>query len=362
MSTNEHMTIPEHVATSLSLAPDVTSEELAAGAERMPFVMEVFGLSGEEFSVAVSKALTVTSNTEFSQSDRNVCSWRYMEMYNEGALEMRALQVPVDRQAAPPTAAAQLLVEAWLQNASLLDVEQSISPNTVIKCLKGDAKLLDFGSKFVRNWANVCSLMQGDAQPPLWIQNSQLIIEMGRLHSPNAEEKGVGYERLFLEATSEVKAKWRFLSLYRILEHGYISEIFKTLKTEFFRSPNESLERARKNVENEMQQFLALVKSATLDCHFDAICRRFDELKTSGNRFANAIQHSMDKGGKLPSSGRDASDKGVHVCYKIRCAIVHAGLAGPIFDAYDDASACVEGILCDCEAATLQFLGIRSEA
>jgi hypothetical protein len=85
----------------------------------------------------------------------------------------------------------------------------------------------------------------------------------------------------------------------------------------------------------------------------------FEKSKNSGNRFAAALEHSFQHSGQ-PKTIKGKGQKGVLICYKIRCAIVHAGASSPIFDAYPDGPACLEPLLPVCELAVLQFMGIAA--
>ena len=149
------------------------------------------------------------------------------------------------------------------------------------------------------------------------------------------------------------------MSLYRIFEHGYLSEVFETLKSAFFASPKDSLAAATLSLESELNQFLTLVQHTGLDNTFATLHDEFEKSRASGNRFAAALEHSFQQSGQLKSL-KTKWQKGVLICYKIRCAIVHAGVSSLIFDAYADGPACLEAVLPACESAVLQFMGISA--
>ena len=198
--------------------------------------------------------------------------------------------------------------------------------------------------------------MDGVKVPPVWFAKCQIVIaDQARVIS--SSNASLRFEELFLEAVSEVKTKWRFLSLYRALEHGYLSELFHVLEGQFFAAPRESVTAALAALDSELSQFITLAEGAAINAHFEAFCDEFESIKTAGNRFALAVDRSIDKSGQLKAlNGK--WQKGVLIFYKIRCAIVHAGMSSPIFDAYPDGTACLDRLLPISEAAVLDYLGL----
>ena len=157
----------------------------------------------------------------------------------------------------------------------------------------------------------------------------------------------------------EIKPKWRYLSLYRILEHGYLSEVFHTLMTEFFSTPKDSLKKASDAVGSEFTQFMALAETGSLETDFQVLLDEFEKAKALPNQFAIKVDRSIQQGRELAGFTSPANwRRGVLVCYKIRNAIVHAGLPSPIFEAFPDGSECLEALLPTLELLTLKFLGI----
>ena len=102
----------------------------------------------------------------------------------------------------------------------------------------------------------------------------------------------------------------------------------------------ESLAAAATSLDSELNQFLALVQTSTLEKHFESVHDAFENARISGNRFAAALEHSFKQTGQIKVA-KGKWQKGVLICYKIRCAIVHAGLTSPLFDAYADGPTCL---------------------
>ena len=100
----------------------------------------------------------------------------------------------------------------------------------------------------------------------------------------------------------------------------------------------------------------SLVEACHLETEFEIFCDDFEKATKALNRFAAAIEYAIDKTAldKAPKK----SKKGALLCYKIRCAIVHGGSSGPIFDSYDDANDLIDFVLPSLEYAVSKFLGI----
>ena len=266
-----------------------------------------------------------------------------------GLIEGWFISTPNNGAGLPPTEVGQALVKAWLQHPNIIS-DTDINSGILVQGIVPGITIPNLASQLAPIWASVCFLLEGVLVPPAWVTKNEMnILANARLTSTVATN--LKYEHLFLEATSESKTKWRFLSLYRILEHGYLDEIFQTLSLAFFSSPKQSLSNASKSVENEMNQFLALATKASLQNYFETLYDEFDYAKTGGNQFAVAVFASID-----PKVRK--WEKGVFVCYKIRCAIVHAGLSAPIFDAYSDGPELLEILLPTFESIALSFLGV----
>lgn len=349
------MQIPEHIQALLGTGAEVTEEELVDAAETRGFAETVFGLSGQEFLAAAKTALSARFLFDAHQASRPVREWKYLELSARGSLECIATLVPDATGVKPPTAAAQLLAATWFTEPAVVDNEQ-LGATVLARAFATAGSHGKFARRLVEEWEFVCPLVDGVNMPPAWFAKYQIgILDQARVIS--ASNQPLRFQELFLGAVSEVKTKWRFLSIYRVLEHGYLSELFHTLETQFFKAPKESVSAALTALDSELNQFIALANSAGIRGRFETFCDEFEAVKKSGNRFACAIDRSIDMSGQLRSSPVKWQ-KGVLVFYKIRCAIVHAGLASPMFDAYADGTECLDKLLPTSEAAMLDFLGL----
>lgn len=351
------MELPQHVQEALGIASQVTEEYLAAHEGAGRFAQTTFGLSGAEFASAAANA--TAGNTSFAvlTAKRVPLFWKYLEISRDGSVECAGVCTPAAAGGFPPTAASQVLAAAWIRDNTVLD-GGNVAPQHFVRSVKTGITVPAFSERFLSQWAEVCPLLESCAVPPIWISKNQIQV-MPDSRIQIGQVPGSRFQDLFIEAVSEVKTKWRYLSVYRIFEHAYLSDVLETLRASFFFSPKESLAVATTSLDSELNQFIALVQHAGLDNHFDSLHDEFEKSRASGNRFAAALEHSFEHLGQLRTVKRK-SQKGVLICYKIRCAIVHAGISSPIFDAFPDGPACLEAVLPVCESAVLQFLGISA--
>jgi hypothetical protein len=348
------MEIPAHVQAAIGIGSPATEDQLATAADAWPAAQTTFGLSGKEFTEAIVKAQTEGGSIVVSRPTRvNRSSWKYLELFNKGDLESWSLSTPNAGAVSPPTAVGQGLVKAWLLDPTIID--NGISPGLLVHGTARNASLANFTHLLAKEWVDICFFLEGLPTFPSWVGKSRIdIAPDARITNTTTSLK---YERLLLEAVSEFKAKWRFLSLYRILEHGYLLQVFQTLEADFFNLPEVSLDAALKLVKSELKQFVALAEKTPLQNEFKNFFDEFQKHKVAGNKLAHAIEHSIKQMNQQNQVNGDWQ-MGVLLCYKLRCSIVHSGLSAPIFDAYADGPALLEAVLPICESITLSFIGI----
>jgi hypothetical protein len=348
------MDIPAHVQTALGVAAQVSEEELAIAADATGFIQDVFGLTGQEFASSANLALSYGVQFYVIIPTRSSRAWRYLELLNLGIPECRAVCTPEASAEKPPTAAGQVLAAAWFINLPII-ADTAVKDRLVVSYYASTMPPT-FSSRLVHEWAEICPLFEGVLVQPVWLSNNQITIT-GDARIKLAHTPSLRFEELFLEAVSEVKTKWRFLSTYRVLEHGYLTEVFQKLQNGFFASPQENLSAALNSLESELKQFIALVEAVGIKSYFETFYDEFEKVKLKGNRFSAAIENSIMKSGQIKQV-QGKWQKGVLIYYKIRCAIVHAGVGSPIFDAYPDGKECLDELLPTCELLMLKFLGL----
>ena len=349
------MDIPQHIQSSLAIGSPVTPEQLEAAADAWPSLRIVLGLSGDEFKEAIINGFAAGFTYKLSPQSRPPQIWKYIEISSGVSIEGIAVLTPQSISSVPPTAVGQALVRAWFSDQGII-TNAAIPASMSILGLPASSSIGTFASDFVRIWAETIPFLEGAVASPSWISKSQIGIAANCRFTSN-QPGNVKYKALFLEAVSEIKLKWRTLALYRILEHGYLTEIYQTIEARFFESPEETLKSAVKLVGSEVSQFIALVDSAALRDDAKLIYDEYEKMRMAGNRFAIALDRSMSQSGQVQQASAPWQ-KGVLVFYKIRCAIVHAGLSAPIFDSYSDGDALLENLLPLCESLVLNFLGM----
>jgi hypothetical protein len=164
--------------------------------------------------------------------------------------------------------------------------------------------------------------------------------------------------RLVFEASSVTHPKWRFLSLYRILENAYLRNIKKALLDDFDRDATRSVDEAKKKLSSEINQLIDLMKSQQLDAQFIAFNDEFDRQLAAQNRYITAIDKNAETDGNY--GNRDVAIKAVVRFYKIRCSIAHAGSSSVIYEQLYDANSGTIALLSAVEAIILKSLNITA--
>jgi hypothetical protein len=279
-------------------------------------------------------------------------------MYLELALSKAAhygLCAPEEGIGMPPTAGGRLLAAAWIRDESVIE-NGAVAAGVCVKASTGVVEAEGIGERCIEEWIRGAPLMEGLGAPPQWVSKNDLrTVPDARLLEESAG--GARVRHVFVELMSETKAKWRYLSLYRVFECGYLATILDSFNERFFESPMASVGEARVALESELTQFLALVTNAGLEAHFGRLHDAFESARGHGNKFAVALDRALRRV-KQPEGVSSKEQKGVWLCYRIRCAIVHAGIETIVFDAFPDAAVCVEALLPACEAAVLEYVGV----
>lgn len=164
-------------------------------------------------------------------------------------------------------------------------------------------------------------------------------------------------KNLLAEALQEANPKWRFLSLYRILENSYLSSILQKINASFFDDPKRTIDQAAESIKNEIQQFLELAANHRLETLFDGFQDAFDALIANNKTLAIGLERSAANSVRQHSA-KEKWQRGVIHCYKIRCAIAHAGGSGTFVERYVDWRNALEKLLPHLERLALTSLRI----
>ena len=162
--------------------------------------------------------------------------------------------------------------------------------------------------------------------------------------------------RLVFEAASVSHPKWRFLSLYRILENAYLRNIREALLDDFEKDASKAVEEAKKKLSSEVNQLINLMKSQQLDAQFLAFNVEFESQLAQHNRYVTALDKNAETDANY--GNKDAAVKAVVRFYKMRCSIAHAGTSSVIYEQLPDANAATIALLPAVEAIAYGSLNI----
>lgn len=294
------------------------------------------------------------SLVEVTVCPAEIPEWRYRTIEFNGSTCARVVEIPSARTpgSLPPTDAEVLLVQAWLTTDKLTNAEHLLRNNVVVfEWLPGVPE----AAKAVTRAISGVSAISGPATTTRSWSNAGLVALNANSRLLDHKD-GEFLRRLFVESATETAPRWRFLSLYRILEHGYLENVFNELSHRFFTEPNDALEAATNSLKSELSQFIKLADKHGLKTYFEEISRINDSLVASGNQFAILVEREAKKKGSFPESYK----RGVAVCYQIRCSIVHAGTHSVVFDKSPGAEAALTAQLTEIEKAAAKFLGIQT--
>lgn len=164
--------------------------------------------------------------------------------------------------------------------------------------------------------------------------------------------------RLCFEAVLTNHPKWRFLSLYRLLEHAYLANIRRVLLDDFEKDAGRAVDEAKRKLESEVNQLVDLMIEAGLESEFIVFNQEFERLHKEGNQYTIAL----DRGARADPIYRqpDVTRKAVLRFYKVRCSIAHGGTSSVIYEQLPDAGEAMMALLPSVEAIALKSLAVRS--
>ena len=274
---------------------------------------------------------------------------RYCEVYLDGN-EWFSLSVfsEIELSLSPPGKIEEEILARWIADDkfSLQDWNTKLKGNALLKWastppVAGTARFA-FAYELI---SAICEAAVDERVSPLFKAS---IVEI----TENNIQQQQSSIQLLGGALTEKNPKWRFLSLYRILENGYLGELLKKINTDFFYDPDRTLTEAQKSLKSEVAQFNEYVKSKNLESQFEDFSVRFDELIGKQDHFTHAIKRNID--GTTDSNWK----AGMIRAYKIRCAIAHAGSGDTYVELHPGWKASLEYLLPPLEEAALLSQGI----
>jgi hypothetical protein len=279
--------------------------------------------------------------------------WRYGTIACDGQLIGEYLVCPasgIDYSDLPPTSSEDLIIDAWASGVVSHPFHDNLTDIVLFRWIDHniDQSVID---------VLLTSMKMRPAPSHMPIVEHMSGKEHLSVTSDAKISKGGVYPRLLQEALNESSPRWRILQLYRIFERGYLDHILEDLNKKFLLSPSSAISDAGEAIGSEYNQLVQLIEGENLNSHFEEIVRIWKYLKTNNNKFAYAIERSLDKRRRNESN---LARKGADILYAVRCAIAHAGSASIFYEQFLDAEAFVIRILPEVEAAVFSFMGIQA--
>jgi hypothetical protein len=258
------------------------------------------------------------------------------------------LEVPreEDTLGPPPTAGEKMFVRLFSQDQSVFE---EVRKGGLLLASWTPARL----SREVRD--TLLASFGVSATPPAipssipWAQSVDIVLDPS---SPFLQKGSLAAVKLMNRAFRQTEPRWKFLTLYQVLEHGFLLSILNALNSQFLQHPAQAINDAAEALKNDLTKFVELIKAHSLNSTFDELESNLKSIELT-NRFAAALERQWQK----ESSRVQGDQKGAFICYKIRCSIVHAG-DSLTYEAYTDADAAVILALSCLEKAVIKYAGI----
>jgi hypothetical protein len=169
------------------------------------------------------------------------------------------------------------------------------------------------------------------------------VIQLDGRAVPNRGETAHRQITRFFSAFGESNIKYRYIELYRIIENMYILDTFDEIKTNFLKSPRQTLDKAGRRIRSELEQIISISEKPGMSPLFSQV---YNDIKGKNGDFARRIR--AKRGENLKGRGAGALPdhlNGAATVYAVRCAIVHAGEQDIVYDQFDDADDFVDSLI-----------------
>lgn len=305
---------------------------------------------------------TIDVDLDIHPSRRKIKNWEYSYFELGGTLAAEVLLVPdLEVQEAPPTNANRLLSMFLAEKP---DGMFPVNKDEQLVRLSNCVLIVNYKKMKSDQLMGAWSIF-GTQAGASFLDGKFLLKNEYNIHPGSLFILDHLFPKLVRQAYMETNPRWRFLGFYRLFEHGYLTEVFEQISKGFYFDPKTVLSEASDKLSNEYSQFLNLVTSKSLARFFEHFADEFEKLKQGGNRFCWAIDRSITRKNKSEgveaypqSGGRNKTSYGVNICYRFRCAIVHAGSSDVVIDNFDDADAAILALLHIIEEAALNYIGL----
>lgn len=365
--------LKSHILEKLSLQPNCSDDELES---------KLDGVAIGSFNIFHSKAskseiLNIASNgcedkAEILNPIYRIERWCYHKITNDTKEIAEVVHIPhyssdgtQTELSIPPTEAEKLLVRAWHSKKEVIEgvsagQDQLINNKIVILWRKGEYETFSEASRNA-----LYALLHASGTETSSVCNEKWWEEWQKVTNFNLSNECclLDYNKdktdsvLFKAAFGEIVIRWRFLSLYRILERGYLSSILQNINKEFMKSPRSTVAYASHRLEDDYSQFVDLVKTYQMDSFFEDFANYMESLSDGMNEYAIRLKREISED-RLNKNSK--VENGVLQCYKVRCSIVHAGSSALVIDEFSDADDALRSLLIPLENAVIKYVGITT--
>lgn len=350
---------PEHIIKRLGLEdsshlskPSVA--ELVAKGDLLPIVCTDAGL--DRFLALLKGSQPPIRHFKLLKSRFEIKDWRYRQI-NYGRSLLEALEIPkpeyrTPANSLPPSEAEEMLIEAWLTDESLVTPLQSNATDSSILAAWPSTDTSATYLSVLNSLLNAESIST-PAQLSLWHRASIINIDPDSLLLSTDPLR-----RIFTSALTQDVPSRRFMGLYRVLEHGYLTSILNELQSSYFSDPVEALRNAQDALKSEVEQLTALMNHHSLSTYFEDIHNLVDRMR-GFNTFAAALVKKVKASRETKGQGSNKATHGARYFYQIRCAVAHAGTSRIFIEQYNDSEPLIEQVLEPAERAVHDYLKIK---
>lgn len=281
--------------------------------------------------------------------------WRFVKLAVGNGNNCVLVELSSEIDSAAPTAAIRTMIRAWRgDDEKRLDKLVAEGDGHALIAWETYANVAGINAELCSSLAGLL-LPTGEDCPSLSLTTStEIAVAASALVLKDAHI----YKGITQEVLRHSSPALRFMYLYRLFERSYLINALERLNTGFYDDPKGSIKTAEGVVSNELNSFIALIEGTAAVSIFEDIHNIFSIARSDGsNRFLVSIHKAVsDDGG----SHRELWQKGCALTYKMRCAIVHSGKKGPIYESFPDAAVGCRRISERLEQAAYCILGIEA--
>lgn len=359
-----------HVLTMLGLLPNCTGDDLKSKLEGIaPGFLNIFHSDASKNEVISMAFAGCEDKAEIFHPVYKIEKWSYHKITNDAIEIADVIHIPHQSAELPSTEAEKLTARAWNISGEMVEGpannERLISNRIVVLWRKGQHERFSNDSRnALYSLVHVVGNEVVSICKEKWWEKWQSTPNINLGDTCCIFEKRDKTDLVILKAAfQEVVIRWRFLSMYRMIERGYLKAILQKINQEFMRSPKTIVEDAVRLLDNEYSQFVGLVKDHDLCSFFEDFATSVDGLSRGMNKYAIMLEKEVSED-KLHKNSVFAPGnkwkKGVLLCYKARCSIVHAGASSLVFDEFPDGDDALRTLVIPLENAVMKYIGISA--